>query len=90
MSPTIFDEIPVKRKHVHYVGTQGSCDCPYSERETISSTMPWSSIDIYSKPKESLTDNQKGKLWLFNKRQEEIKRAWKRDQYANVRGQIRI
>lgn len=47
--------------------------------------------DTYTKkPEPELSNLQKNKLWLFNRRQEEVRRNWKRDQYARVRGQIRI
>lgn len=47
--------------------------------------------DTYAKkPEPELSNLQKNKLWLFNRRQEEVRRNWKRDQYARVRGQIRI
>jgi len=46
----------------------------------------------FRKPKleNELTPQQRNKLWLFEKRNEQVIRAWKRDQYGKVKAQIRI
>lgn len=56
-------------------------------KEYVSSTVYPKPIDA---PVKELSKNGIEKLFLIERRNEEIKRAWKKDEYAKVKAQIKI
>jgi len=104
MAPTMFDHYERKSdtycetcggyKH-SWCGTTGSgraCK-HYKDKEVSSGTMPLTGLESYSdnyKREKPLTEKQKQSLWLIERRNQEMKRAWKKDQLYNSRQQMRI